>query len=281
MLDLYYSDANSRVFYRHVSTSLDPYYSNFHLHNGFEIYFFISGSVNYFVEKKVYPLKYGDLLIMNNNEIHKPSFLDNSVYERIVIHFDPSIPQLFNTNTYSLLDCFINRPTGEKNKISLTDKQKDDILKIYKRIETQNGEVSEESKILKLTAFIELLVFINKVFKKNIAPNENLNMPKSFLPILDFIDNNLEEDLSLKRIESLFFINATYLSRVFKKYTGSNLHEYIMYKRISRSKKLMTEGYSCTEACLKSGFNDYSNFSRLFKKTVGQSPRTFKNKTLK
>ena len=52
MLDTYYSDADFKINYRHVSSELDPYFSNFHLHNRYEIYFFISGSVNYFVEKK-------------------------------------------------------------------------------------------------------------------------------------------------------------------------------------------------------------------------------------
>ena len=38
----------------------------FHLHEGFEIFFLISGDINYFVEKKIYPLQYGDIIFTNN-----------------------------------------------------------------------------------------------------------------------------------------------------------------------------------------------------------------------
>lgn len=278
MLDAYYKKPGFIVDYRHSCTVNHPDISDFHLHSRFEIYFFISGSVNYFIEKKMYPLKYGDLLVIRNNEIHKPSFLDNSPYERIVIHFDPSIPRIFNTENYDLLNCFTNRPAGEKNKINLSEKQKKEILDIFKRIEILNGEPSDEAKLLKLTAFIELLVFINRAFNHDDAVEETVNMPKRLQPILDFIENNLEGDLSLNRIEKEFYINGSYLSRLFKKHTGSNLHEYIIYKRISRAQTLISKGYSCTQACLMSGFNDYSNFSKIFKGTVGLSPQAYKKR---
>jgi len=51
-----------------------------------------------------------------------------------------------------------------------------------------------------------------------------------------------------------------------------NLHEYIIFKRVARAKKLLMEGKSVTETCHLSGFNDYSNFIRTFKRTVGISP---------
>jgi mannose-6-phosphate isomerase-like protein (cupin superfamily) len=73
-----------------------------HLHGKFEIYLFISGKVNFFVEKNVYNLKYGDLIIVNSDEIHKASFLENDIYERIVITFDPHVIKLLNLNCLNL-----------------------------------------------------------------------------------------------------------------------------------------------------------------------------------
>jgi quercetin dioxygenase-like cupin family protein len=72
----------------------NPEYADFHLHDLFEIYFFISGNVHYFIEKKVYTLHYGDLLLMNSQEIHKPSCSPGEPYERITIHFDAAIHRL-------------------------------------------------------------------------------------------------------------------------------------------------------------------------------------------
>ncbi len=275
MLDLYYSNADYNIDYGHVK--MDKHYAaEFHLHNRFEIYFFISGSVNYFIEKNVYSLKYGDLFVMNSHEIHKPAFIDNTPYERIVIHFDPAIPQLFNTPDCDLLNCFLNRPKGEQNKISLNQEQIEEILRLFNRMAQITKHTSEYSNTLKLTYFIELLVFINKVFNQTSQGEEHSNIPGKLIPILEYIDQNLEGDLSLACLEKVFFIDRSYLSRLFKKSTGSTIHEYIIYKRISLAKKLLLEGYSATETGLRCGFNDYSNFSRLFRRTVGVSLRHYK-----
>src|SRR5688500_13479420 len=82
---------SSRYFsYTHRRTELPPR-MDFHLHDRYEIYFFLAGDVHYLIDSKVYPLSCGDLLIMNNRELHKPAFRSPAPYENIVIHFDPGV----------------------------------------------------------------------------------------------------------------------------------------------------------------------------------------------
>lgn len=275
-MEIRYKEINELINYRHNRTE-KPVHTDFHLHNFFEIYFFISGNVNYFIEKKVYKLNYGDLLLINNLEIHKPSFSSPEPYERIVIHFDASIPQYMSSPDFKLLNCFLNRPAGEQNLIRPSIKQLNEIMKLFNRLEALGDETSNGSDVLRLACFLELLVFINRVFSSNLISDfEEPNVPEKLLPVLDYIDSNLEKDLSLKFLEQHFYINRFYLTRLFKKVTNSTLHEYIQYKRISKAKKLLSDGYNVTEACMKSGFNDYSNFLRMFKRTVGISPGKYR-----
>ncbi len=275
MFDTYYSNSDYSINYLHSKTDHNEA-ADFHLHNRFEVYFFISGNVNYFIEKKVYPLKYGDLFVMNSHEIHKPSFVGSKTYERIVVHFDPTIPQAFSAPCSDLLHCFLKRPIGEQNKIELSTEQIRDLLNIYQKIEHYQKDSSEFARVLKLTAFIELLVFINRAFIQSSRHDDRVNMPPKIAGILDYINQNLENDLSLGHLEKQFFLNPSYLSRLFKKSTGSNLHQYIIYKRISKAKKLLSEGHNASDTCFMCGFNDFSNFSRIFKRTVGISLREFK-----
>ena len=87
MLETFINNIDKNIDYVHVKRQL--HYVDFHLHKGCEIYFLIPGDVNYFVEKYIYPLKFGDLIITNNHEIHKPNFNSDSTYERITVEFNP------------------------------------------------------------------------------------------------------------------------------------------------------------------------------------------------
>ncbi len=278
MPEMYYIKAADKVGYYHIKGEVPNV--DFHFHDGCEIYFLFSGDLNYFVEKKVYPAKYGDLFITNANEVHTPSFKSDSFYERIYIQFDPSVATLFSSPDFDLLNCFNNRPKGERNRISLISSQIEDILRLFYKIENAARNPANGADILKIAYFIELLVFINRIFMNVQQFEEQSDIPEKLVQLFDYIEDNLDSDLSLETLEQKFYINRFYLSRLFKKSTGINIHGYILLKRISWAKKLLIEGRSVTDACQMSGFNDYSNFIRIFKKTVGVSPGRYRKTCL-
>ncbi|UJF34124.1 helix-turn-helix domain-containing protein [Paenibacillus hexagrammi] len=272
-----YSNLQEVISFSH-SVRYNPAPFDFHLHRDqFEIYFFLTGHVHYFIEKQVYPLQYGDLLVMNSNELHRANFQSKQQrYEVIVIHFNPSMVDVFSSPAFPLLDCFINRPPGEQNRMRLSPQQIDSIMKLYERMEAlQQPQAPAGSDILYVSAFIELLVFINRVFQGQDKQVEKAIMPDKLISLLAYIDENLDQDLSLDRLEHVVYMNRSYLCRLFKKHTGSTIHEHILFKRIARAKQLLREGSTVTDTCQQSGFNDYSNFIRTFKKVVGLPPRQY------
>jgi len=270
MTKIYRLSSHDTILFNH-SKGLCPNVG-FHLHDGCEVYFFISGDANYLIEKNIYPMKYGDLFITNEHEVHAPFFNSDCIYERIYIQFDPKVARNLSTTTCDLLNCFYNRPAGHKNKIALDRIQLEEINFLFSKIENACNKNIWGNDIIKMSAFAELLVFINRIFMDMKTDEDNGQMGQKLFPILDFIDCNLDQDLNLEIFEKTFYINKYYLCRIFKKATGMNLHEYIIFKRVARAKKLLMEGKSVTETCHLSGFNDYSNFIRTFKRTVGISP---------
>ncbi|MFB0843894.1 helix-turn-helix domain-containing protein [Paenibacillus oleatilyticus] len=254
---------------------------DFHLHDRFEIYFFIAGNVHYLIDKNVYPLSYGDMLILNNRELHKPTFRSNAPYENVVIHFDPSIAAgLALVSDFPLLDCFVNRPQGESNRIALSGPRLDAVLALFKKAELLLSEPQDGADLLLTACMIELLVLVNQAFRDHrsgtgyspAVTHEKLG------PLLEYIDGHLEHDLTLEALERQFYMNRYYLSRLFRKHTGSTIHEYILLKRIARAKKLLQEGHNVTAACEGSGFNDYSHFIRMFKRFVGVPPGQYRKR---
>ncbi|MCR5545977.1 MAG: AraC family ligand binding domain-containing protein, partial [Lachnospiraceae bacterium] len=78
-----------------------------HHHDFYEVYYFISGNVDYLVENKTYHLHPGDLLLMSPLELHQPVFREDSgIYERIVLWIDGKKLSELSNSEISFLSCF-------------------------------------------------------------------------------------------------------------------------------------------------------------------------------
>lgn len=95
--------------------------------------------------------------------------------------------------------------------------------------------------------------------------------------VFQFIEENLDSDLSLNRVSRIAFFSPFHFHRLFKFITGETLNEYVTRCRLEKSAlDVMHKNISITEIALKWGFHDNSSFSRAFKKFYGVSPTGFK-----
>ena len=94
--------------------------------------------------------------------------------------------------------------------------------------------------------------------------------------VFEFIDKNLESDLSLNTVSGIAFFSPYHFHRVFKFITKETLNEYVTRRRIEKSAlDLLHKNISITEIAHKNGFSDNSSYSRSFKKYFGISPTGF------
>lgn len=95
--------------------------------------------------------------------------------------------------------------------------------------------------------------------------------------VFQYIDQNLDADLSLHTVSDIAFFSPYHFHRVFKVITGETLNEYVTRRRIEKSAlDLIHKDIGITETSIKCGFNDSSSFTRTFKKYYGVSPTAFR-----
>ena len=94
--------------------------------------------------------------------------------------------------------------------------------------------------------------------------------------IQDQIDTNLA--LSLKEISHSLDVHPSYLSREFSKYFDDlSFGDYIRKLRIEKATVLLNDSkHSLSEIAYLTGFSDQSHFTRIFKKTMGKSPLSYR-----
>ncbi len=115
-------------------------------------------------------------------------------------------------------------------------------------------------------------MFIQKlVFREGQEQHEIVTQAKRY------IDEHLESELSVARLAEMFYVSANYFSRLFKKVTGEGCNEYIVKKRIKKSKILLeTTTIKAGKIALMVGYNDTNYFSLAFKKHTGMSPTKYR-----
>ncbi len=140
--------------------------------------------------------------------------------------------------------------------------------------ETQTGKLYADSLIQTLT----LHLLKNYSNAKSISENLNGGLSGYKLRrVEEFINENLEEDLSLAEIAEVADLSQFHFARAFRKSTGLTPQNYLMHQRIERAKVLLAkDDLPIVEVSLRTGFKNQSHFTTLFRKFTKFTPKTWR-----
>ena len=125
-----------------------------------------------------------------------------------------------------------------------------------------------DKKISYLTDLLPRILFQNAIEIVNDSFIEEINK---------YIENNLNEDLSINSLSQRFFISKNKLYNIFKENYDITVNNYITDKRIEKAKELLK---NTNEPIYKIaddiGINNYTYFCKLFKRKIGITPREYR-----
>lgn len=100
---------------------------------------------------------------------------------------------------------------------------------------------------------------------------------RRILKVKNYISKNYMDELRLPELASLAGMSSSAFSRFFKLHTGRNISEYIIDLRLGYAARMLVDtAKSISEIGFDCGFNNLSNFNRIFKKKKGCSPSEFR-----
>ncbi len=95
--------------------------------------------------------------------------------------------------------------------------------------------------------------------------------------VIDYINDNLAAKLTLEEIATVVGMSPYYFTRLFKQSTGLPPHQYLIQRRIEYAKFLLTQSQlPLVEIALRVGSTSQSNFTALFRKQVGITPKAYR-----
>lgn len=124
----------------------------------------------------------------------------------------------------------------------------------------------------------DLMIYISYLVDVSLDYMEFTNSQKSVVStIRDYIDQNYQEDITRTSLAQIVYLSPDYIARFFKKETGISLVNYIIKKRVDAAKELLTNTDLPVHVISdKVGYENYSYFTKLFKKETNYTPVEFR-----
>ena len=88
----------------------------------------------------------------------------------------------------------------------------------------------------------------------------------------NYIRLSYMQPIRVEQLARQLNLDRRYLTRLFKQTTGLSIQDYLLQVRLREADRYLSRGYSVKEAALLSGYNDVSNFSKLYKHRYGITP---------
>lgn len=237
-----------------------------HFHNLYEFNYYKKGHSVYIINNEMYNIESGDVVIMPPNTLHKSIHQDKSTKEKTVFYLDRNFLSTF-------LDSRMSLPVKPTIYHVSDNKRIEEIFdELYREFNGQKHRVYLEVLVS------ELIVLLQRTDKKDSAmKNESSN---SIPDILKYIKEHYNTEITLKNTAEHFYLNPSYLSRIFKEQTGFSFCEYITKLRVKEANKLLTlTDMPITEIAFICGFNSSNSFCKTYKKTMGMTALEYKKMT--
>lgn len=241
----------------------DNFEFNLHNHNDlYEILVLLNGQCEFYVEGNIYELKKNDIVITRPFELHRINFKSDKPYERMIIYVTDDY--FAEKNCHEFMGIFKDRNLGSGNIITPDDALINCAHRLDKYIKAGEYKVAD-------AVMLELLYLLNQT--KHISSDIFLKNNR-IRDIIIYINNHLQDKITLDALAKRFFFDKFYMCKAFKKHTGYTITQYVNYKRILAVSELYKQGMSLTQASIEAGFNSYTHFYKMYVRQFGKPPKT-------
>lgn len=256
---------------------------NAHTHEFIELVYILSGGGTHEINYESYPVKRGDLLFINYNQIHSFSTNGEMTYANFLMKPEFMSNQLiyseniFEIFAISLLDEFDSSYEKYKPIIHFSGQDRLDVETITMQMLNEFNQKQIGYKAIINGYFRILFAKMIRAIHDDGTKHVKMCLDSITPDVLNYINENYLEQISLKELAERSFYSPSYFSRIFKKYYGKNLTEYIQEKRILTAKKLLLEtNLTIEQIGSEVGYSDRKQFYKIFKEYTGVTPNSYR-----
>ncbi len=243
----------------------------YHYHTFHKIILLLAGRAGYAVEGERYELTPGDIVLVGRGSIHRPLVAAGDYYERMILYISPAYLETLACEDCDPGECF--RLAQQSFQYVYRDEGGSRVLPLFRALHETISQGGYGASLLTRAQFTELMVEVNRLCRLGHGVGATGGDSK-VVSLLQYLSLHLNEPLSIDDLSERFYISKYHMMRRFRQETGYSIHGYLAEKRLLLAQQLLSRGASPSEVFTQVGYQDYSTFSRAYKKQFGRGPST-------
>lgn len=243
------------------------YYLNYskHSHDSFALSIFSSGDIEViFHDMNELKVNSKQIIVYNPNQVHVTNSKRDNVKDYYTLHINTSSCKEIQKRLFKNKDGFLYVQNIIEDE------------SIYRKL----YEISYNTHFNKSFEIGQLKELLEEIIEKYTILNQSQNKdePELIKKVENYIEQNIEEQITLEDISKAVSYDESYITRVFKKKYGLSPHAFIINRRIQKAKNklALSKDINLAELSNEVGFYDQSHFSKVFKKVFAVTPNEYR-----
>lgn len=243
-----------------------------HSHTFWEILYVCSGSLQYLIGTKRYHVQRGDVILLPPGLSHQPLISERLVepYCRFVLWLSADFVQ-------GLTDAFPEFSLENRYLLRTAGGQWESIGARF----SHNAEAAKHMPMLWQAECaansMQILISLVRAFSEQGSAAPMPEKRELIDEMILFIENHLNEKLSLKLMARRFLVSESSVSQLFRQKLNVSFYRFVTRRRLVAAKNHILGGMPLEETAALVGFSDYTSFYRAFRQECGISPSDFRS----
>ncbi len=257
------------------SDHMDP--PEYHCHDFYEFYLHIKGGQYFGMDNSLYMLKPNQVFIIPPFSMHGLSSVTTLVqYERAYLNLSPEALKVLGCEQIDLDQFFRSYTSRGQLTFQLTDEEAGQCVAWLRQLQAAGLTEDHLEQFSNYAILMNFLQVICRRARQSQMLTGDVVSNSIIQEVLTYINSNYTQPLKMDQMAKQFGISVSYLSHEFVKFTSRSVYDYILYRRVMLARQMMQTDASLNAIAYQCGFNDYSNFLRMFNKLIGTSPSQFR-----
>lgn len=249
----------------------------FHCHDFYEIYIYINGGQYFGLDNNMYLLEPNQFFIIPPFCMHGLSSAGElKGYERAYLNLSLETLDVLGCGQIDLDQFFRSYTSRGFNRFQFTREETKECLLLIRTLQQMQKATGAMDRFQSYSLVQRIVSRICAIINHSEPLTSTVISNSIMQKVLTYINSNYTQPIKISNLAKQFNVSASYLSHEFVKYTNRSVYDYVLYRRVMLAKEMIGTDASLNAIAYQCGFNDYSNFLRMFHRLVGVSPNQYR-----